>query len=630
MQTGIMLAFYLPPKVASQLYTLVEAAGVTPVEPEAMHLTLLFMGDTNSYDDGERMDIQQSVQRFIDGQGVAIDGIVSGIGRFNTDEDSDTNALYASFDSPDLPVFRQGLFAAVAWNLATEQQHGFTPHITLAYIPADAPMPDIQLPVLDVSFDTLTLAWGDEHIRYGIQKAGKTMPEVKAAKDESKSKVYRPFSQKETAYTTLHTNPTQACANCRFFKAHSWDSDGPFCHIVESWPEPILATGWCNEWRVVVPEAINIEPLPVVIVDEVESVEELVGAMTAGSDVRLSAAKSKTLLGKLQDMVGKALNRAPPGTSLTSIGFKIYDDGRWAALYSNNYEDNDRETFPAAAIDEYIDGVKTGRHPWPVLQYAHLSATTHGTADNLWRLGHHVLATGTFEDTDLAGKLRDYGRKCASEGKPLYMSHRFWFNPKDRTPDGVYQKYQTFEISWFPLLPGVKPANPLTMMEMKTMTIPPALEKNLIDILGETRAKSIIATSEAMDNQALIDRRASKTQEQPETPAPDAAPAPEIAAIKAQMEQQNDLLRTALAALETAQKTFETQGAALAAATQENTDLKAKFAKYTELQTPASQNTDTALKEGELTKWLDAQDKKTSEQSIVGQMLGNTTQIVGQ
>ena len=40
--------------------------------------------------------------------------------------------------------------------------HGFTAHITLAYAPAGTEMPDLMLPTLDLTFDAISLAWGDE------------------------------------------------------------------------------------------------------------------------------------------------------------------------------------------------------------------------------------------------------------------------------------------------------------------------------------------------------------------------------------------------------------------------------------------------------------------------------------
>lgn len=584
MYTGIMLAFYLPSDAAEQLVALTETAGLTPVAPEAMHLTLVYMGDMGDYDDGEQADIQSGVQRFIDGQGVAISGSVSGLGRFNTAEGSDTNALYASFDSPDLPTFRENLFGSVVWHLAVEPEHGFTPHITLAYIPADAPTPDIELPALNIAFDRLTLAWGDDHIHYDISKAGKTMSEQKAgAKDEVKGKVYRPFSQKETAYTTLHTNPTQACANCRFFKAHSWGADGPACHIVEDWPESILATGWCNEWREVV-----------VIVDEVESVEELVGTMTAHERKAVGQ-----WIGKIQRLIGRK-------SKTQEVGFKISDDGkRWEALYTNNWRDDDGELFPEAGIDRFIARVKTRQAPWPELQYAHLSGLAHGVADNLIRIGHHVLATGAFDDTDLAAKLRDHGRKCIQDGKPLALSHRFWFNSKTRTPTGEYEDFDTFEISWFEVLPGVRPANPFTLWEMKTMSeqLPPALVQNLESILGKQRAQELISLSAQRDEKALAERRDSKTFTPPPTD------------WEAKFADQDTRIDRAVTALETATKTVTDTGMKfdnrLTALEKGFGDFKARFEKENELAPPGSRNSATKLgADNRIAKWLDTQEAK--------------------
>lgn len=645
MQTGIMLAFYVPLDVAEQLYALAEAAGITPVDPAEMHLTLVFMGDTSFYDDGERQDIEESVERFVAGQNVSISGIISGVGRFNTTEGSDTNALYASFDSPDLPRFRQALYDSISWNLAVKPQHGFTPHITLAYIPADAPTPELQLPALEMTFDRVVLAWGDDHLEYGIQEAGKTMPEQKAGatptgvgtKEEVNSKVYRPFSQKETAYVTLHTNPAQACANCRFFKAHSWEYDGSSCHIVENWPDDILATGWCNEWRAVEVNPVNIDPLPVVIVDEVEE------KMTNGNGLSIGALThiERKALG---DWMGKIQRLLRPDNDANYVGFKISNDGqRWEALYTNNWRDDDRELFPEAAIDRFIEGVKTGRYPWPELQYAHLSGLAHGKADNLIRIGHHVLATGTFDDTDLAAKLRDHGRKCIQDGRKLALSHRFWFDPAKKTTTGEYIDFETFEITWFEQLPGVTPSNPFTIMEFKTMSdqVPPALRQNLESILGKQRADELINLSMQLDEQALAQRRDSKTLTQSPAPAQSpaqvapptqqahqpvptnvgtpATPAAPPSEWEAKFTAQGAQIERAVTALETATKTLtETNTATstrLNALEQAFAGLKSQILGQQELA-PPSRNSNNRLPEDDvIAKWLTDQEAKTAQEN---------------
>lgn len=336
-------------------------------------------------------------------------------------------------------------------------------------------------------------------------------------------KVYRPFTQEETGYIPLHTNPVQACANCRFFHVDSWEG-ASYCHIVEGWPEPIQNTGWCKEWRATTPLP-EPEPLPVVIVDDMgdmgdmEGMAEKIGSLTTIEQRR----EAVHWISKIADMI----------RGERQIGFKISEDGnRWEALYSNNWRDDTGELFPGAKIDAFISRVYAGQAPWPELQYGHLSATTHGICDGLVRIGHHVLAVGRFYDTELASKFKEFGRKCLREGRKLALSHRFWFNPDERTSTGEYGDFDTFEISWFEVLPDVVPANPFTVMEMKTMEISTGLIDSVAKITGDRkRAEELVALSLAQDERAMRERREAKTAPVLQPPASPTAQQPNPQAV---------------------------------------------------------------------------------------------------
>jgi hypothetical protein len=427
-----------------------------------------------------------------------------------------------------------------------------------------------------------------------------------AKKSEVEGKIYRPFTQEETGYIPLHVNPAQACANCRFFHVSSWGDEAPYCHIVEGYPEPILATGWCNEWRISTPMP-EPEPIPVVIVaDELEIVESKIQDRIG----QLTEQERRATLGWLDKMA--SLVR---GKTAYNLGFKISDDGnRWEALYTNNWRDNDRELFPEAAIDRFIMRVKTGDLPWPELQYAHLSGLNHGVADNLIRIGHHVLATGTFDQTELAAKLKAHGRKCVQQGKTLALSHRFWFNPNERTPTGEFGDFETFEISWFEVLPGVTPANPFTLMEFKSMNsnIPPELIENVAAIVGgdKRRAEELITLSLVRDQQAIAERRDSKTEK------PEQKPDPKPAEWESKMTALQTNMDTAVKALETAGKTFTDTGAKLnerlTALESDMKTLKDQAAKRQEIAPPGSRNGANRLEETDrIAEFLTQQESKT-------------------
>lgn len=170
--TGVMVAFYLDPEVAVQL---TQPGGETP---DALHMTLAFLGDSTEMESGTESQLYQLMSEFAAGQNV-LEGTVSGIGLFNNSEEGDTNALYASFDSPGLPSFREQLFKLLEANgIVPVQTHGFTPHITLAYIPKGDPIPDIELPSLPMIFTCVTVKWGDKRTDFYIGPNVKTIDKL--------------------------------------------------------------------------------------------------------------------------------------------------------------------------------------------------------------------------------------------------------------------------------------------------------------------------------------------------------------------------------------------------------------------------------------------------------------------
>ena len=72
---------------------------------------------------------------------------------------ANANAFYASFDCP--PLFHQRLFSQ-NWpgRWRNQRWYGFTPHITLAYIPAPPPTPGQR--TYTGCVPVITVAWGDQ------------------------------------------------------------------------------------------------------------------------------------------------------------------------------------------------------------------------------------------------------------------------------------------------------------------------------------------------------------------------------------------------------------------------------------------------------------------------------------
>ncbi len=144
---GVMVAFFLAPSQAEKF----AVSGGEP--PEVLHMTLAYLGDK-----GEvplSVDELETVVRNWAATTPVITGEISGSGVFVNGE---TPVTHLSVDCADLPAARQSLVEALTEaGAAPRSDHGFDPHITLAY-------DDRRVPVQaeDVSFDHVTLSYGED------------------------------------------------------------------------------------------------------------------------------------------------------------------------------------------------------------------------------------------------------------------------------------------------------------------------------------------------------------------------------------------------------------------------------------------------------------------------------------
>ena len=157
--TGVMVALFLPLEVAQSL----------PGEsPEDMHITLAYLGDMDSVDLGKL----SAAVGMVASESSPIHGKVGGIGRFTDTGSPEGDAVYLSYDSPDLPAFRERLVECLASHgVPVMSEHGFTPHITLRYIDPLESMPDVRAENVPIDFDTVTIAYGDTRIPFKLSTA---------------------------------------------------------------------------------------------------------------------------------------------------------------------------------------------------------------------------------------------------------------------------------------------------------------------------------------------------------------------------------------------------------------------------------------------------------------------------
>lgn len=176
---GVMVALYPAGFAAEQLAlraeNLPEGAAATPASE--MHLTLAYLG--NLEDGGFQVEDQgELLRRVMDWAkwNTVVRGRVSGIGRFTTE--AEMQALVLLFDCPYLAGMRYMLLDSL--QPVNYSAHGFIPHITLAYLPAEAAMPNIVPEARELVFDRVGVAWGGQVTMFALQGEALTEPSVGA------------------------------------------------------------------------------------------------------------------------------------------------------------------------------------------------------------------------------------------------------------------------------------------------------------------------------------------------------------------------------------------------------------------------------------------------------------------
>jgi 2'-5' RNA ligase len=155
MADSVMLAFFLDSSVAEEL----ALEGYEPAED--LHVTLAYLGQPDGLD---RELLEKAVAAFA-AEAPKVSGEISGWGIFNTE---DGPVLHASVDSAELGPWRQRLITTLeAVGAPVSHDHGFTPHITLAYL-GDDDLPFEELATRPLEFGEVVLAWGDDRSAFSL------------------------------------------------------------------------------------------------------------------------------------------------------------------------------------------------------------------------------------------------------------------------------------------------------------------------------------------------------------------------------------------------------------------------------------------------------------------------------
>lgn len=141
---------------------------------DELHITLAYLGS----DAVAKLDREKVVAALapLAAASKPLDGEVSGLGRFTPGYPAGQEPwpLYASIDLPALPEFRQRLVATLeAVGVEVAKDHGFTPHLTLAYVEAEdeeaaAAVLAGGVPPIPLHFGEIVLVWGEDRISFRL------------------------------------------------------------------------------------------------------------------------------------------------------------------------------------------------------------------------------------------------------------------------------------------------------------------------------------------------------------------------------------------------------------------------------------------------------------------------------
>lgn len=188
---GIMIAWFPPAGLSDRL---AQDGGELP---EELHVTLAYLGKQTALMDDQVQLLKDTVEEYC-ARFAPLHGTLGGNGRFPaTPSSDDKDVLIKMMDVTLLEKFREGLVEELgAKGISVVRNHGYTPHMTLAYVDpeweGECTHPDTE----DIVIDALTVAVGDERIVYPLNgdevlKMEPTLSQVHSDAPLGDSKVWR-------------------------------------------------------------------------------------------------------------------------------------------------------------------------------------------------------------------------------------------------------------------------------------------------------------------------------------------------------------------------------------------------------------------------------------------------------
>lgn len=265
--TGLLVALWLDEATAQAI----AQPGGEPAEN--LHITLAIVPDMADADDLTFARIVAAV----DNEAAwtpPLTGTIGGHGRFFGGEDGDV--IYAAPDVPGLTELRQRVVTALTYNPTNTRpsdEHGFTPHITLAYVPTGAEMTP-ELPELNLRFSSVVVVAGSRRIVIPLRGEPDGMvyaepteahvgvrlikPRTFSTASEWVQFLPTPGTYTHAAFGQLDFSPEKYAAIVENFSANVYGQDLPI--NVEHDYKAAGAVGWIREMRLSDDGSIEVRP----------------------------------------------------------------------------------------------------------------------------------------------------------------------------------------------------------------------------------------------------------------------------------------------------------------------------------------------------------------------------------
>lgn len=193
--SGLFVGWFLDAPTADALA--LETDGAVPATE--LHVTVCYGGDIAEIPDIQVMRAIENARQCIE-YSRPMAGVVSGVGRFQaaSEDEGDLDVVYAGVDVPGLAELHTDIRNAFTRAGFPGSEHGFTPHITLAYVAPGSELPVESVPNLPLVISALTINAGRFTETIELGRAFDAMPatfgEWEAADGQKRARSFVPFN----------------------------------------------------------------------------------------------------------------------------------------------------------------------------------------------------------------------------------------------------------------------------------------------------------------------------------------------------------------------------------------------------------------------------------------------------